>query len=613
MTVNESQNRAIRHFKGPCLVLAGPGSGKTFVITNRVKYLIDECGINPEKILVITFTRAAAVEMKERFHRLNRGANGVSFGTFHSLFFKIIKSVYHYDVSSILREDERFRFIRDTAESLKIEGREAMDFVPVLSGEISRVKGTETEPDSFRSEVCDRESFKKVYGAYDGMLRSEQKLDFDDMQLLCLKLFNERKDILEYWRGCYEYILIDEFQDINPLQYKLVRLLAAPENNVFAVGDDDQSVYSFRGAAPEMMFRFEKDYRGTEMITLGRNYRCGEHIVAASASLIAHNKKRYRKALVSENGGSDLVRLRTFDTLENEIGYLTEMIGILRDEGIKPEDMAVLYRTNSEPRPLIKCLKEQNIPFTAKETVPNVFEHWVAKNINAYLEMAQGNISRSLLLSVVNRPKRYVTRESMKSENITVERLLTANRDKSYVKEKLEKLKYDLKIIGKLNPYAAIKYIRFAVGYEDYLKEYALERNIDAEELISVMDEVQGLAKGVDTFEQWKSFVEEYGEVLRQAADRKKDKGADTPGIRLMTFHAAKGLEFDTVFIMDVSEDFAPYWQAETNDDIEEERRMFYVAMTRAKHRLFLLHADERFGREFELSRFAAEAGLDRL
>lgn len=612
MTVNESQNKAIRHFKGPCLVLAGPGSGKTFVITNRVKYLVDECKAEPEKILVITFTRAAAVEMKERFHRLNRGANGVSFGTFHSLFFKIIRSVYHYDVSSILREDERFRFIRDTAESMKLEGREAMDFVPVLSGEISKVKGNELEPDSFRSEVCDRESFTKVYGAYNGMLRAEQKLDFDDMELLCLQLFKENKDILEYWRGCYEYILIDEFQDINPLQYKLMRFLAAPENNVFAVGDDDQSIYSFRGAAPEMMFRFEKDFKGTEKVTLGRNYRCGEHIVEASANLIAHNKKRYKKALISETGGHDLVKVRSFDTLENENLYLTEMVRMLQNEGVKPDDMAVLYRTNSEPRPLIKCLREQNIPFVAREMVPNIFEHWVAKNINAYMELAHGNISRSVLLSVMNRPKRYVTRESMKSENVTIEELLAANKNKSYVREKLEKLEYDLKIIGKLNPYAAVKYIRFAVGYEDYLKEYARERSIDAGELLDVLDEVQGLAKGVDTFEQWKEFVTEYSEALRQAVEKKKDNSGAESGIRLMTFHAAKGLEFDTVFIIDVSEDFTPYWQAETSSDIEEERRMFYVAMTRAKRRLFMLHADERFGREFEMSRFAAECGLEK-
>ena len=612
MTVNESQNKAIRHFKGPCMVLAGPGSGKTFVITNRVKYLVKECQVEPEKILVITFTRAAAVEMKERFCKLNGSANGVSFGTFHSLFFKIIKLVYRYDVSSILREDERLRFIRDTAESMKLEGREAMDFVPVLSGEISRVKGNELDIESFRSGVCDRENFQKVFGAFEGMLRSEQKLDFDDMQLLCLKLFKENKDILEYWRGCYEYILIDEFQDINPLQYKLVRLLAAPGNNVFVVGDDDQSIYSFRGAAPEMMFRFEKDFKGAEKITLGSNYRCGQHIVEASARLISHNKKRYKKAIVSETGGHDLVRARRFDTLENENLYLTEMVRMLQEEGVKPDDMAVLYRINSEPRPLIKCLKEQNIQFVARETVPNIFDHWVAKNVNAYMELAHGNISRSVLLSVMNRPKRYVTRASMQSEDVTIDGLLTANHDKAYVREKLEKLKYDLKLISKLNPYAAVKYIRFAVGYEDYLKEYARERSIDAGEIIAVLDEVQGLAKGVDTFEQWKEFVAEYGEALRQAADNKKDRDEDSHGIRLMTFHAAKGLEFDTVFIIDVSEDFAPYWQAEKAADIEEERRMFYVAVTRAKRRLFLLHADDRFGREYEMSRFVAECGLEK-
>ena len=612
MKVNELQNKAIHHVNGPCMVLAGPGSGKTTVITQRVKYLIEECDAPPEKILVITFTKASATEMKTRFCRMFRGAAGVSFGTFHALFFKIIRYAYHYDASSILREDERLRLIYDSAESLKLEGREAADFVQTVSEEISRVKGNEIPPDKFNSAACSGDGFVRMYSAFTEKLASEKKLDFDDMMLMCLRLFEERRDILEFWQQCYEYILIDEFQDISPLQYKLIMLLAKPQNNIFVVGDDDQSIYSFRGAAPEMMFRFEKDFKDTVKIILGQNYRCGKHIVEASAGLISHNKKRFKKMLTSEGNGRDSVIFRSFANLEDENNYIVQMIQMLEREGIEAREIAVLYRTNSEPRSLIRCLKEQNISFTAKETVPNIFNHWIAKNFCAYMEMAEGNITRTVLLSVMNRPKRYITRDSLKSETVTFENLYEANRDKCYVREKIDKLKYDLTNIGKLDPYAAVKYIRFAVGYEDYLKEYAKTRSIDFDELKEVVDEVQELAKGFNSYREWKKFIQEYGETLREAAEKTaQQKDSENEGVNLMTFHSAKGLEFDTVFILDASEDYTPYWQAQTTSDIEEERRMFYVAMTRAKKHLYIVHAEERYGRQFELSRFVSEAGIN--
>lgn len=623
---NKQQNISIHHTVGPCLVLAGPGSGKTTVITKRIRYLTEELRIPPEKILVITFTKAAAVEMRERFFRLCGSSSGVSFGTFHAIFFKIIKYAYRYEASDILTEEERVRFIREAAETLRLVGRDGNDFVTIASGEISKCKNNELSPDSFDSAIAEREDFSKLYEAFLGRLKSEGKLDFDDMMLKCLELFKHRRDILEYWQGCYEYILVDEFQDICPLQYKLVRLLASPENNIFAVGDDDQSIYSFRGAEPRMCFEFEKDYRSCrefEKISLGLNYRCAPAIVEASARLITHNKKRYKKLLESAGGAGQVV-FRYFDELEAQNHYVARMLGMLAEEGVSLSDIAVLYRTNTQPRPLISLLKRENIPFAVKDLVPNIYEHWIAKNIFAYLELAEAfsnnnfgentGLDRERAMSIINRPKRYISRDCMRAAEISLESLKRMNCAKSYVIDRLNKFGYDLSVIARLNPFAAVKYIRKAVGYEDYLKEYAADRQIDSDSLMELLDELEEAARQFDTLSAWRAYVLEYTEELKRSRQQKRagspEEQTDEPAVHFLTFHSAKGLEFDTVFIIDVSEDYMPYYQAQTTAQIEEERRMFYVAMTRAKCRLYLLHSAERFGREHEVSRFVREAGI---
>ena len=340
MGFNEGQSGAISHFKGPCMVLAGPGSGKTTVIVNRIKYLAEERGVPPEKILVITFTRTAAEEMKERYRVLCGGEKGVSFGTFHALFFKILKITYHYDVSNILTEEERFRFLKESVKQTGISSEPENDFLTSLSNEISCVKNSGGEIQGYKPSVMDRESFIKVLSEFERMLRSEEKIDFDDMLLLTHRLFEKNPEILDYWRNIYDYILIDEFQDICPLQYELITLLAYPKNNLFIVGDDDQSIYSFRGAAPEMMKKFEKDYKkfpGYEKITLGLNYRCAGEIVECSSKLISKNRKRFAKELCSARGGivsQGTVRFRSFTDHKKENAYIANMIEDINAKGI---------------------------------------------------------------------------------------------------------------------------------------------------------------------------------------------------------------------------------------------------------------------------------------
>lgn len=269
MSFNHSQEEAIRHFKGPALVLAGPGSGKTTVITHRTKQLIESYHVEPEHILVITFTRAAALEMKERFMNLMDGKRtAVTFGTFHSVFFRILKYAYHYRAENIAREEERQNFIREIIQNLHLEIEDENEFVNDILSEISVIKNDRIALEHYYPKNCSEQIFKAIYEQYEWRMQKENRIDFDDMLLLTYELLAARLDILKLWQEKYSFILIDEFQDINKVQYDIIRMLAAPRNNLFIVGDDDQSIYRFRGARPEIMLGFEKDYPDARRILL---------------------------------------------------------------------------------------------------------------------------------------------------------------------------------------------------------------------------------------------------------------------------------------------------------------------------------------------------------
>ncbi len=281
------------------MVLAGPGSGKTTVITHRTKHLIEHCGVDPSRILVITFTRAAAREMQERFEQLMEGtpSGRVSFGTFHSVFFTILKHAYRYQASDIVREEQRVRFLREMVDGMDLELEDERDFVSAVLGEISYVKSEMLDLDHYYSQNCSEQVFKTLYQGYEERLRRARLLDFDDMLVMCCELFTQRPDILAAWQKKYQYILVDEFQDINKVQYQIVRMLAKPEDNLFIVGDDDQSVYRFRGSRPEIMLGFPRDYPQAKTVVLGINYRSTSQIVDAALRLSSQIQKLYENKL----------------------------------------------------------------------------------------------------------------------------------------------------------------------------------------------------------------------------------------------------------------------------------------------------------------------------
>ncbi|MCI8765078.1 MAG: ATP-dependent helicase [Lachnospiraceae bacterium] len=611
MAFHETQLQAIHHKDGPMLVLAGPGSGKTTVITHRIRYLTEEYRVDPGSILVITFTKAAAEEMKLRFQALMEGRRlPVSFGTFHAVFFSILKHAYRYDASNIIREEQRVRVIRELMDHFHVDVEDEAEFADGILSEISAVKGDRINPEHYYSKNCSEELFRKLYQGYMDALMRQRLLDFDDMLVMCYELFTQRKDILAAWQQKYRYILVDEFQDINRIQYEIVRMLAAPEDNLFIVGDDDQSIYRFRGAKPEIMLGFTRDYPQARQTLLGMNYRSTSEIVEAAGRLIAHNRTRYQKEIRASRGkGRPVVTAVWEDARAETKGIVEELQDYVR-MGYRWSDMAVLYRTSLEPRLLMERLMEYNIPFRMRDTLPNLYDHWIAQDICAYIRIAvdelakRGMARRADAVRIINRPKRYVNREALEGTEISWNGVKSWYQDKGWMIERIEQLEYDLRMIGRMVPVAAVNYIRKGVGYDEYLREYADYRRMKPEELLEVADQLQESASAFDTVQDWFAHMKEYGEQLKEQAKRLEK---DTDCVSLMTMHSSKGLEFPVVYILDANERVTPHHKAVLDADLEEERRMFYVAMTRAKDRLHVCYAKERYGKEQERSRFIDE------
>lgn len=611
MECNKEQEEAIMHQDGPAMVLAGPGAGKTYVITNRVKALIDEYGVKPEQILVVTFSKAAAVEMKERFEMLTGGQRlPVRFGTFHSVFFQILRLAYHYEVKDIATPALKYRFLEETLNETGYEVDDKKEFLSDIEKEISRVKGEGIEIDCYFSSACSAEIFQKMYRGYQEKLQRHCCLDFDDMVVYTYQLLKEREDIRRRWQAQFRYLLIDEFQDINRLQYETVCMLAEPENNLFIVGDDDQSIYGFRGAKPGIMLSFPKRFPDTKQIVLGVNYRCSDEIMKAAERLIGKNNERYEKHIVANKGKEQPVHMKKCENLPDEAEKIVAQIQLYQKEGIDYQEMAVLFRTNMQMRLLAGKLMEHGIPFTMRENLPNLFDTWMAKDIMCYLQLALGNRSREKFLKIANRPVRYLSRTAFTESEVSFDKLRAyyAVKNQEWMEERIWNFEYDLKNLASLSPYAAIHFIRKGIGYDEFLKTYADERNVNADDWFDVLDEMQEMARDKKSIPEFLSFVENYGDTLEEIRqEQKKQQVKEEPGVSLMTMHASKGLEFPVVFVPTLNEDIVPYRKAVQEGNLEEERRMLYVAMTRAKTYLHLSFVKERFHKEAEPSPFLYE------
>lgn len=606
MQVDSAQKKAIEHHRGPMLVLAGPGSGKTLVITRRTQWLIEKAGVSPGNILVVTFTRAAASEMRGRFDRLMDGRHlPVSFGTFHAIFFTILRYAYQYRVENILTEDEKYVILRDIVHQIDVEMDDEKDFLMNIAGEISRVKGDLMPLEHFYSANCSKDMFDEIYQTYNRKLQRMRRLDYDDMLVQTWQLFKERPDILQAWQKKYTYILIDEFQDINRIQYEIIRMLANPENNLFVVGDDDQSIYRFRGAKPEILLGFTKDYPDAKMTILNHNYRSTGSVVKRAEALIRNNVYRYTKNMTATREmGSEVLVKAFIKPADQYLKIIREIVDMHEQKAIPWEEIAIIFRTNVQMAGLVEQLMVYNVPFVMKDLVPNIYQHWIVKDIFAYMNIAFGENRREDYLRIVNRPNRYISRSYLDEDPVDLNHVKDYYEHREWMLDRIEQLEYDLYMLASMAPYPAIQYIRQSIGYEEYLKEYATYRGIKAEDLLEVLDELMDKSHAYQTWEEWFKAIDQYSETIKIKSRRRFE---ESEGIRLLTMHGAKGLEYDVVYIPDANMGTTPHKKALTVSEKEEERRMFYVAMTRAKQDLRVYFTRERYGKTAEMSSFIGE------
>ena len=613
MKLNRGQDEAIKHGNGPCMVLAPPGSGKTLIVTERTRYLIEESGVRPDQILVITFTRYAASEMKERFERLTAGKNyPVTFGTFHSIFYGILKCAYGIGANNLMSEKESSVLLQEVLDQTNIEStpevEDEEELVRELLREVGMVKNGLYHLKDFHSKYLTQDEFAEVFRSYEHQKKELKKFDFDNMLVQCYALFRKKPEILQGWQKRFQYILIDEFQDINRVQYEVIRMLAAPRYNLFVVGDDDQSIYGFRGAKPELMLYMKQEFPSLRTISLTVNYRSTEFITGAAARVILHNDTRFYKRVQSFRGRGQNVHVQEVLDEQEEAQYVTEEIQKKLDQGIKPGEIAVLFRAAVQARMISEILSEHRIPFEMRDYVTNFYRHFIVKDMMAYLQLAAGKRDRSLFLTICNRPLRYLARNSMENRQVNFEDLRKFYCDKDWMLDIIDQFDVDVRMMKNMAPYAAIQYIRKKIGYDDFLKEYAEKHQISWKQLMDVMAELEERSKNFKSYDEWEIHIAKYTQELEeQQAKARKIKGERENKVQLMTIHSAKGLEFEDVFVIHANEGEIPHQKAEKKDEIEEERRLFYVALTRAKNNLCISYITQKNGNSIKPSRFVEE------
>ena len=607
--LNTAQQKAVCHETGPMLVLAGPGSGKTTVLLCRISRLLERGLAKPQEILALTFSKVAAEEMKSRFENLN-GASGVSFGTFHSIFFRILRSRYGWNVEQIFQEEERRSILRNSIEAEKWDIPDLEEYISQFFSQLSLMNSELEQPNRFTPTGMPVEEFRKLYRAYEGYKERHEKLDFDDMLTQCYQLLREDAAVREYWQRKYKFILVDEFQDVNQAQFACLQILAEKHQNLFVVGDDDQSIYAFRGARPDFLLHFPTLYPAAKKVTLNTNYRSTERIVNLAERVIGNNEVRFVKNMKGIGEAGDKVTFFLAEDAAKEAAHIAEKIGRLLDEGVPLTEIAVIYRTNLQGGAFARELYKRGIPYDLRDNSGNVYEHWVAKDLLAYLLLAENEESDSALRRILNKPKRYIGKDLLAEAETMPYTLLRSffvcPSLKGWQEENLENLRIDLNQIRKRTPYDALKYIRKVIGYDEYLEEFAAYRRTSAQVLQEIADEIMETAKDCADV---RSFREQLERLSLQMKEQSRKKGQKRNGVALMTMHGAKGLEFRAVFLPSLVEGIVPHEKG--MDTVAEERRLFYVAMTRASEKLCLSAILQRYEKERKPSRFLAEMGLD--
>lgn len=615
--LNKNQAQAVAHIDGPCMVLAGPGSGKTRIISQRIVSMVLDHDIPPTRILAISFTKASSLEMKKRTLAYGKDdrLNKVSFGTFHSSFFRILRRYAGVSLEDLLLDLDRFKLVRSILKYLKISNYNDDDVLDLLN-EISLVKNELVDYRDYDSQSFEQEIFQKAYRLYEDEKKRHGKIDFDDMLIQAYDLLNNDPAILSIVRQVFKYILIDEFQDINRVQFELIRLIAGQENNLFVVGDEDQSIYGFRGARPDFMLEFDQYFPSTRHILLDTNYRSSKDIVDLSLGLIKKNKKRHPKDLKAFSKDPARISYIYPKDTDDEARLVADQIfdRVGSQKGADYGDFAVIYRTNRQARAFVDAFMDKRIPFILKDAPKTIYDHWVSLDIIAYLRIAMEIGSGGDWARVINKPFRYISKKSLAKAEASMDFLdcLLNDEDiKDFQKKNLEDLYIDLNYVRGLSPQYGISYIRTTLDYDRYILDYCHERRIKSQQIVEILDELEAAAGPYRTILDFFKHIDQVREEVKKNADKTAGSSLATSadkGVVLTTMHSSKGLEFDNVYIVGVNEGIVPYQLGDDSKlDIEEERRLLYVAITRAKRFLVISSPLKRFGKKIGQSQFLKE------
>ncbi|NME10286.1 ATP-dependent helicase [Paraclostridium bifermentans] len=610
--LNSNQKNAVMHIDGPCMVLAGPGSGKTRVITYRIVNMVLNNNINPKNILAISFTKASSTEMKNRALSLSQDVrlNKVSYGTFHSVFFRILRFFEKYELDCILDEKNKKFAIRGILKNLNIENAEDDDTILNVINEISYVKNELMDKLDFDPEILSKDEFIKAYNMYEDYKESIKKIDFDDMLIKTYHLLRNNKRVLERVRNAYRYILVDEFQDINKVQFEVIKLIASPNNNIFVVGDEDQSIYGFRGSRPDFLLEFERYFENSKKYVLDINYRSKQGITDTANKLIQFNENRYEKVIKCDREEKGSVNyIKTEDSEEEAKFIARDIISKCEDNCVNYDDVAVIYRTNIQSRALVDVFMDMHIPFVVRDSIVTIYDHWVAKDLLAYLRLGIDTTLSEDWIRIINKPFRYISKDSIK----------LASEDRDFIGALINKgglhpkqvktlndLEIDLSYLKTLSPKNAISYIRTSLDYDRYVLDYCSNRKIKPNGLIEILNELESSSSNFKTINEYLEHIEK---VKSEIVENRNNKNSE--GVIFTTMHSAKGLEFPYVYIIGVNEGTIPHEKSYDIEDeekrksaIEEERRLFYVGITRAQDELHISSPKMKYGKKVFASRF---------
>lgn len=604
--LDEFQKKCVLHKEGPALVVAGPGSGKTRVLSYRIKHMIEDMGINPRKIVAISFTRSSAIELKNRTIHLSKNAQGVNFGTFHSFFFRILRYFGNVGNIGIMDDREKDLLIR---QILRKKGNIQWgddEYLRAISSGISLWKNAKTFDEEFKLKEVSTEELQSIGDEYEEQKSRLGKYDFEDLILNTYFLLKNSKLILDRVRKTFEYFMIDEFQDINRAQYEVVKLMVFPKQNLFVVGDDDQSIYSFRGARPEYFMEFKENFLNPKMYFLSSNYRSGINIIDKSKKLIEKNRDRFQKNILPQRSELGTVEINGFENSAEEASYIGhKVLDYWKKHGMNLKDMAVLYRTNIQSRILVENFMDLNIPFVIKDGAPCIYDHWIFKDIKAYLVASKNRSDSSSIARIINKPFRYIKRDLVKEGESTrdfFKYLMDSGELNKLQRDSIRRVEVDMDYIALCDAKDAIKYIRTGLEYDMYVREYCERRNIKAMGLYEMLKEIEESPKKGEQIWDYLDRTEKVAEETREAL-----KNQEKEGVILSTLHGSKGLEFSKVFICAVEDGIIPHEKSIEEGLEEEERRMMYVGMTRAEENLFITWSKERNGKKAEASSFLKE------